>query len=564
MSTKDSDSTGKNSITVSNIRMDWDPARGTTRFEGLPVAMMWVDTTLAGLMSGVQAMVGTERYLLALQAEGRKSVEADWQVISAAPDFRRGFEAIANIAAVAGWGHWELSSLDEEARECRFRVTDSWEGRYQKALGVCWGSGMLAGKMAGYCTRLFGTNCWADQTAFIARGAGADEFTVRPSPKRVETEIENLLRADEATRADMAVALRKLEAEVAARTRTETELREAAEQLGVLYEAISDGILVVDAETRRILQANACFCDMLGYSKPELLGKPVDELHPPEVHALIAEQFAALRRGAPHPITEVLFLCKDGTKLLTEVHGNVLTFHGRTCLLGSFRNITERKRYEQQLQRSLAEKETLLRELYHRTKNNMQVIRAMLSLRAARAGSPEVDAIVRETDRRIQAMSMVHQMLYRSQDLSVIDLGQYMGDLATLLMKSHRLTSERIALEVDAGELRTSIDVAIPCGLILNELMSNALRHAFPEGRSGTIRIRLSRSAPDAIEMVFSDDGVGAPPRLVPRAQDSLGFRTIIALTEQQLRGEAAFESGRGVTWRLRFREATDSEGGAS
>jgi rsbT co-antagonist protein RsbR len=175
------DSHESSSIKVSGINIAWNTQRGTCTFENLPVAMMWVDTTLAGLMSGVQAMVGTERFALALQSEGRKSVEADWQVISQFPDFRDGFKAIANIAGVAGWGEWVIVSLDEGKKECRFRVRDSWEARYQRALGVCWGSAMLAGKMAGYCSQLFETNCWADQTAFIARGEPHDEFVVRPS-----------------------------------------------------------------------------------------------------------------------------------------------------------------------------------------------------------------------------------------------------------------------------------------------------------------------------------------------------------------------------------------------
>ena len=102
-----------NSINVSDINMEWEVEQGRCTFENLPVAMMWIDTTLAGLMSGVQAMVGTERFGLALQSEGRKSVVQDWQVISQFSDFKDGFKAIANIAAVAGWGDWTLISMDE-------------------------------------------------------------------------------------------------------------------------------------------------------------------------------------------------------------------------------------------------------------------------------------------------------------------------------------------------------------------------------------------------------------------------------------------------------------------
>ena len=215
-------------IHISGIGVEWRPSEGICSLEGFPVVMMWVDSALAGLMSGLQAMVGTERFLLALQSEGHKSVETDWQVMSQSPDFSAGFDAIANIAAVAGWGQWSLVSLDAEAREVRLRAVNSWESRYQSALGVCWGSGMVAGKFAGYCSKLFGTNCWAEQTSFIAAGDEYDEFLVRASSRSVETEIEDLLATGEATRTDMAVALSKLETEVAARMRAEATIRDTA------------------------------------------------------------------------------------------------------------------------------------------------------------------------------------------------------------------------------------------------------------------------------------------------------------------------------------------------
>lgn len=250
---------------VSNINLQWLPEKGICTFEKMPVIMAWVDSTLAGLMSGVQAMVGTDRFILALQSQGRKSVEADLQVISAFPDFREGFKAIANIAAVAGWGRWELTSLDAEKQQCRFRVTDSWEGLYQKSLGVCWGSGMLAGKMAGYCTHLFGMNCWADQTAFIARGDAWDEFLVAPSARSIEQEIENLLSTDKATRADMAVAMRRLENEIAERRKSEEMIRS-------LVETSQDWIWSINVDGRRAY-CNPAVETILGYRPEDLIGK---------------------------------------------------------------------------------------------------------------------------------------------------------------------------------------------------------------------------------------------------------------------------------------------------
>ena len=218
-------------IHIDGIDIEWHRHDGLLTFADLPVVMLWVDTTLAGLMAGAQKTVGTERFALALQSEGRESVETDWQVISQFPTFAEGFEAIATIAGVAGWGDWQISSLNEADQTLYVRVYNSWEGRYQKAMGVCWQSGMLAGKMAGYASKFFGTNCWAEQTKFIAKGDPYDEFFIQPSNRTIETEIENLLERDDVTRADYAVALKNLRKEIEVRKAAENELRSHRDSL---------------------------------------------------------------------------------------------------------------------------------------------------------------------------------------------------------------------------------------------------------------------------------------------------------------------------------------------
>ena len=212
-------------IDICGIRLEWDLQRGTCSFGGLPVAMAWIDSTLVGLLSGVQAMVGTERFALALQQHGRQSIEDDWAIIQEAEDFPAGFAALAVVAATAGWGRWELVELDMAESRAVFRIHDSWEGRFQRKIGVQWGANLLAGKLAGYCSRLFGVNCWAEQRLSIALGEACDEFVVSPSPRSVEQELERLLDSDNATRADMAVALNRLRSEVESRSLVELELR---------------------------------------------------------------------------------------------------------------------------------------------------------------------------------------------------------------------------------------------------------------------------------------------------------------------------------------------------
>jgi rsbT co-antagonist protein RsbR len=214
---------------VAGIELEYDLETGIHRWGGNPSLASWIETSLAGLMSGVQRMVGTERFNLALQGGGRDSTEGDWVFIKRYPTFKEGFSALSDVAAAAGWGRWQLIELNTDAKEARFRVLNSWESTYQRALGVDWGSSYIGGKFAGHCARLFGTNCWAEQTKFIVKGDPFDEFLVRASTTSVEAELDSLLASDKGTRADLATALERLRREVVERQETERALREKIE-----------------------------------------------------------------------------------------------------------------------------------------------------------------------------------------------------------------------------------------------------------------------------------------------------------------------------------------------
>lgn len=226
-------------IHVGGIDIEWDEPKGLNLWAGSPAMTAWIETTMAGLLQTMQRMVGTERFQLAMQGGGRDSIEGDWGVISSAPTFEEGFVVLASVAGAAGWGRWELISVDREKKQAVVRVRNNWESIAQRALGVDWGASFIAGKLAGYFQRLFKVDaCWADQTHFLTRGDEYDEFVVSPSEKSVEERVAAHLAAEEITKAELALALEQLRKEVEERDRTERELREKLVVIARQEEAI--------------------------------------------------------------------------------------------------------------------------------------------------------------------------------------------------------------------------------------------------------------------------------------------------------------------------------------
>ncbi|MFN2350530.1 MAG: sensor histidine kinase [Kiritimatiellia bacterium] len=176
----------------------------------------------------------------------------------------------------------------------------------------------------------------------------------------------------------------------------------------------------------------------------------------------------------------------------------------------------------------------------------------MLGLQAAYSGSPEVGRIFKDTVARIQAMALVHQKLCQAQDLSKIDLQDYIRDLTDLLFKSYNTQGDKIRLELDVAPLTVLIDIAVPCGLITNELVVNSLKYAFVGREHGVISLMIS-AEDDTIVMDYVDDGVGVPDNFDFRGRKSLGLQSIFALAEQQLQGRGEFRNRPGLGCKITF-----------
>jgi two-component sensor histidine kinase len=214
--------------------------------------------------------------------------------------------------------------------------------------------------------------------------------------------------------------------------------------------------------------------------------------------------------------------------------------------------IGERQLAEQRLKASLSEKEVLLREIHHRVKNNLQVIYSLLSLQARdQASGPERDAL-EDSRQRVKTMALVHEALYRSDDLSGVDAPRFLRRLAEDMRDLYHASGRQVRLRVRVDELQLSLDQAIPVGLILNELLTNAFKYAFPAGGEGGIEVSLRRASGSELELAVADDGVGLPPGLDAERTGSLGLKVVAALA-QQLKGRLEIGGGAGARFAIRF-----------
>jgi two-component sensor histidine kinase len=215
--------------------------------------------------------------------------------------------------------------------------------------------------------------------------------------------------------------------------------------------------------------------------------------------------------------------------------------------------VTDRIAARVTLEKELQEKRTLLRELYHRTKNNMQVISSMLSIKSRRMKSSEVKAELDDINSRILAMSLVHRQLYESQNLSWINIREYLVELAGLLSRSYAQQEKEIRIDAFSQDFMVSIDLAVPLGQILSELLSNSFKHAFAEKSHGRITVELQELPERRLLLTYYDDGVGLPPKFGFRSHGNLGLETVRLMVEDQLDGTIDILPTSGAGFRIEF-----------
>jgi PAS domain S-box-containing protein len=321
-----------------------------------------------------------------------------------------------------------------------------------------------------------------------------------------------------------------------------TALRAAEARFRGLLEAAPDGIVVLDSKGA-ICIVNSQTERMFGYTREELIGQPIELLVPERYrgrHIADRDQYLGAPKTRPMGAGRSLTgLTKDGREIPVEISLSPLEQNNETLVMSIIRDISERRAAEELIRASLREKEALLKEIHHRVKNNLQVTSSLVRLQSAVIEDAAVREMFDQTQSRIRSMALVHEKLYQSTNLAQIDFADYVRALGELLFQSVAVDPKRISLEVTGGDMFLTIETAVPCGLIVNELLSNALKHAFPDGRHGRIHVHLENHPDGRRTLVILDDGVGLPPGLVVEDAETLGLRLIHALTEQ-LDGEIA------------------------
>ncbi|MBC3874649.1 PAS domain S-box protein [Undibacterium flavidum] len=334
-----------------------------------------------------------------------------------------------------------------------------------------------------------------------------------------------------------------------------SERKRLEERFRRVVESAPNAMVMVNSQGR-IEMVNTQAEMLFDYSRAEMLGQLIEILVPERFrhdHPNKRQIFFGDLKSRPMGAGRDLFgRRKDGSEFPIEIGLNPIETEDGMMVLSSIVDISDRKQKEQRIQEALQEKDLLLGEIHHRVKNNLQVVHSLLSLQSSLIEDEAVKNMLMDSQNRIQSMALIHQTLYQSNNFARVDFGDFLEALIPSLMNSYAVSGKQIDLTIDASDVYLPINSAIPCGLLINELITNSLKHAFLERNDGEIRVIISEVDDNTVQLIVNDNGSGISAALDLEAIDTLGLR-LVNLLSQQLNGDLQIQRSNPTQFSLRF-----------
>ncbi|MBI5674038.1 MAG: PAS domain S-box protein [Nitrospirae bacterium] len=342
--------------------------------------------------------------------------------------------------------------------------------------------------------------------------------------------------------------------DITGRKRAEAAVHEQGARLRAIVDHAVDGIITID-ERGRIESFNPAAERLFGYATSEVFGQNVKILMPEPYHSEHDGYLTHYQHTGEAKIIgigrEVMGRRKDGSTFPLDLAVSEMRLGDHRLFTGITRDITERKQHDARLTASLEEKVILLKEIHHRVKNNLQIISSLLDLQSDHTEDRQAQEMFKESRGRVRSMALIHERLYRSQDMARVHVFEYVEQLAQDLYRTYKVSDTNIMLHVEAAIPPLPLDIAIPCGLILNELLSNCLKHGFKDTELGWIRVTWHRDGSNSV-LTVADNGVGFPPDFNVCNATSFGLQLVNTLAEQ-LEGKIELLHNRGAVVILTF-----------
>jgi PAS domain S-box-containing protein len=324
----------------------------------------------------------------------------------------------------------------------------------------------------------------------------------------------------------------------------------------VITRNIAEGICLIRESDGVIVYTNPKFDQMFGYDSGELIGEHIAivnyETEEKTAIEVYQEIVTSIRQYGEFTY-EVHNVKKDGNPFWCRGTSSIFSHHEYGKVFVAIQqDITQQKQADDKIRASLQEKEVLLQEIHHRVKNNLGIVSGLLQMQCRRTQDAQATAILRDSQNRIASIALVHEKLYRSEELADIDFAQYIPDLTTHLFDSYNISSNRVRLNIQVENASLNIEKAIPCGLIINELVSNALKYAFPDKQVGEIQVKFYQESGVNLILIIRDNGVGLSAEFDRTKTKTLGLTLVQGLVKQ-LRGNLDINSQQGTEFKITF-----------